>query len=132
MKRTKIIVAAFAIVMLMSFNSFARKVLINTTVRSLDGCEWAVKGWIDISTVWDWPPIVIDHYDVTMSGPCGTHHFVAIRKIVDNGEGGHGIATHYYSEAETPVELTADNTEYYGTLCEVITYLGQTYDSMTE
>lgn len=67
-------------------SAFAKKIYIDHHVTSLDGCEWHIKGWIDVSAKWGWPPIEVNHYDLLMSGPCGDHHFQGL--VAENEDGG--------------------------------------------
>lgn len=44
-----------------------KRVPVNEKIRSTDGTEWTLKGWIDIETVWGWPPVAIVAYELTLS-----------------------------------------------------------------
>lgn len=43
-------------------------------ITDTEGCRFHVTGWIDVG----WGGV--NGYDVTMSGPCGNHHFVSGKK----------------------------------------------------
>lgn len=75
MKIIKLVLVCAVFVGFLSQDALARKINLDHHVTSSDGCEWHITGWVDVSLEWGWPPISIDGYDVTMSGPCGTHHF---------------------------------------------------------
>jgi len=80
--------------MLLSFTVSAKKFQIDTNIESEDGCAWQVSGYVDIGFGG------LNGYDITITGPCGTHHFVGI-KDPDNGGGSdspHVYAYRYRSE----------------------------------
>ena len=60
-----------------TFSANAKEIVINEQVVDADGCVWTIKGTIDVSTRFGWPPIVINSYDVTMTSDCGHDlHFI--------------------------------------------------------
>lgn len=49
------------------------KIKVNMSVTANNGCEFEVTGWVDISI--GFGGMVVNGYDITASGPCGTYHF---------------------------------------------------------
>jgi hypothetical protein len=111
------------LILLFSFNSFARRVQINHTVTSLDGCEWHITGWIDLDVVLGWPPVNVTGYDLTMNGPCGDYHFVG--KVA---KGDDGSLTYYDSELYDFNEQAYIPLVHFPQLNELINYLENEYD----
>ena len=74
----KKILLSVIITLVVSFTASAIRFTIpdGTTITSNNGCLWTMSGWVEVTFGWD-PPVQISHYDVTMTGPCGTYHFVA-------------------------------------------------------
>ena len=56
----------------------AKTIKLNETVTSTGGCKWTITGWIDVNVEFGWPPISVNNYDITISGPCGKHHFIGM------------------------------------------------------
>lgn len=105
------------------FSLHARKIELDEHVTSVDGCEWHITGWVDVSLTIGWPPIEINQYDVTMSGPCGEYHF----QSGINSSGGNGIT--YYNPTLYDLDLEEEVTlESFSQLSEVIQYLENKYD----
>ncbi len=79
-----ILISGFIFALTLSAN--ARKIYIeNETITATNGCVFRVNGWIDVSIEFGWPPISVNSYDITMSGPCGTYHFKGIVHRDENG-----------------------------------------------
>jgi hypothetical protein len=69
----KFLLTAIALVSI-SFVSTAKQFQVNTNVTSSDGCNWHISGTIDVGCC---PSL--KGYDVTISGPCGTHRFQGLQ-----------------------------------------------------
>ena len=70
-------------------NAFAKKFHIpanqhTTSTENGHPCTYLVTGWVDIQSTWSFPFVKIGHYDITLSGPCGTKRFQGM-VTVDNG-----------------------------------------------
>lgn len=106
------------------FTASAKKIHIDETVSSLDGCEWHITGWIDVDVVFGWPPVEITGYDITMSGPCGNHHFQGGARV---SPGGGGVT--YYEPRLVNMD-TGDQMELHQLpqLDEIIIYLDGAYN----
>lgn len=97
MNRSFLVICA----LLLSFTVSAKKFKLNTTIVSTDGCEWKLVGYVDIGFSG------VNGYDVTISGPCGEHHFVgAAAPSGGNGNNGNHTpnvhAYRYRSQKLTP------------------------------
>lgn len=46
---------------------FAKRIPVNERIKSTDGTEWTLVGWIEIETQWGWPPVAIVAYELTLS-----------------------------------------------------------------
>ncbi|MBL6729665.1 MAG: hypothetical protein ISP74_01985 [Bacteroidia bacterium] len=67
-----------------SFNANAKEIVIDEKVVDSDGCVWTIKGTIDVSTRFTWPPIQINSYNITMTSDCG-HDLHFIGPVVSYG-----------------------------------------------
>ena len=103
-------------------NLYATKIAINTTHTSMDGCEWTITGWVDVSTTWGWPPIEINHYDITISGPCGKHRFVG---GVNSSGGGTTFYNAHLFNLETGEE---EDLNSFDQLAFILNHLEALYD----
>lgn len=70
----------------------AKEIVIDETVTDSDGCVWHITGVIDVNVEWGWPPVSINSYNITMSGPCGKHHFEGLAHFVPSPDGGVNIS----------------------------------------
>ena len=86
----------------------AKKIQIDTHITSEDGCEWHVTGWVDISARFGWPPVEVNGFDITISGPCGTHHFTGGAQPNNTG-GVDYYEANLYNEYGEPVPLGSFN-----------------------
>ncbi len=78
MKKQIVLLAFFG---LAALPAFAYRVKLNNeTVTATNGCKFSVNGWVDVGCC---PSI--NHYNVTMSGPCGTFTFSGLMVDPTNG-----------------------------------------------
>ncbi|MBL7938856.1 MAG: hypothetical protein JNL43_05805 [Flavobacteriales bacterium] len=73
-------------VLCLSFTSteaLALKIDIDEYITAENGCRFHVTGWVNVNVGFN--GITMNHYDVTMDGPCGRFHFEG---LVDSDESG--------------------------------------------
>lgn len=109
---------------MLAFNNevHAKEIKIDETVTDSDGCVWHIKGVIDVDVEWGWPPISINSYNITMSGPCGEHHFEGLAHS-EPGPGGviiRGSLTDVINNQSLPLSTPS--------LILIIHYLEDMYD----
>ena len=71
-------------VLFSSFSANAITIPIHTTFTA-NGCEWDLVGTIDVG--FDADGMFMSGYDVTLSGPCGTHHLSGVSSPNNGGNG---------------------------------------------
>ncbi len=121
MKVLKLTLVCAVFIGFLAQDALARKIYLDHNVTSSDGCEWHITGWVDVSLEWGWPPISIDHYDVTLSGPCGTHHFVGMAMPPENPGDDPTVEGNWYDAAGQEVEPPAG--------VDMVEILGLLYDA---
>lgn len=103
----------------------AKKVYVNETVTSMDGCKWKIVGWIDVSVEFGWPPVKINHYDIVMSGPCGKHHFSG--KVFNPENDDPNVATQWDGELTNLETNMIETIEEFTQFGEILRKLENSY-----
>lgn len=83
--------ALFLALVGISFSANAKEIVINEQLVDGDGCVWTITGTIDVSTIFGWPPIQINSYDITMISNCG-HDLHFTGSVVSFGNNSNNIS----------------------------------------
>jgi hypothetical protein len=83
-------------------------------------CKLHVTGWVELKTVWAWPPVEITHYDLTIEGPCGKWRFVG-----STGPNNEIVEGQLYDEKDNLISLDSNIIDIQNILLVLSTNLNE-------